>query len=152
MGRGIEESLADFLRYESEHGRHVILIGPADVDLEGLAQQALAHTPTKLVVRPTDPRWFVHSAPTDAWVRIQECGELRSLARLRSEGVQVKGVGFAALGEPDDYAEYVMFGIAGGMPPEFVVASYNAGAIVTEPDTPYQPGGAALLRWTSDDP
>jgi hypothetical protein len=132
--------LADFIRYENLNHRQVILSAPADLDIEALAQHALAGIPDKSVIRPVDPRWLVHSTPRSAWEKIQQCGELRSLARLRREGMMIKGVGFETFGEPDDYAEYVMLGLPGMMSPEFVVASYNAGVIITEPDTPYEPG------------
>ena len=132
--------LADFLRYESMHERQVIVSVPVEIDAQALVQRAMAETPAWSVVRPYDPKWLIHSTMTRNWAAIQACGELRSLARLRREGCPVGGIGFAELGEPEDYTEHVMLGNAGAMAPEFVVASQHAGKIITEEDTPYQPG------------
>jgi len=61
-------------------------------------------------------------------------------------------LGGAWLGEPADYADYIILATAGAMAPEFVVASRNANRLLTEPDTPYTPGarlffdGPRLIR------
>ncbi|MHB9132380.1 MAG: hypothetical protein ACYDBB_15015 [Armatimonadota bacterium] len=139
-GRGLVADVADFLRYESMHGRHSIVSLPADMDARAFVEQALAETPDWSIVRSNDPKWLIHSTPATNWAAIRACRELRSLARLRREGVSAGGVGLAQLGEPDDYAEYIMLGKPGVMSPEFVVASQQAGRIITEQDTPYTPG------------
>ena len=110
------------------------------MDAHAFVQHALAATPEWSVVRPNDPKWLVHSTTAQNWTAIHACGELRSLARLRREGIPAGGVGFAAFGEPEDYAEHVMLARAGAMAPEFVVASQHAGTIITQEDTPYEPG------------
>jgi hypothetical protein len=76
----------------------------------------------------------------EAWAKIKEDGELRSVALLRSNGVNFGGIGLRAFGEPEDYAEYVMLTGIDGIGPEHVVASWKRGCVFTEENTPYQPG------------
>ena len=101
---------------------------------------ALATTPDWSVVRPNDAKWLVHSTTAQGWDAIQACGELRSQARLRREGESMPNLGGEWLGEPADYTDYIILANAGAMAPEFVVASRNANRMITEPDTPYNPG------------
>lgn len=136
----LEERLADFLRYEHYWGRRVIATGPADVDIDALLRRVLDEIPSGPVVRALDPRWMSHSTTLPRWQAIRACGELRSLARLRREGLDIRGVGLADLREPDDYAEHVMLGIHDAINGEFVVASHGTGTIRTEENTPYEPG------------
>ena len=143
MGRrvdSIETKLADFLRYESRHGRKVIISLPADFDADILVKQALQRTPNRSVVRQDDPIWWVHSTPLGNWEMIRDCGELRSIARLRRENLPLPGVGLFAFGEPADYAEYVMLALVEGIGPEHVVSSQQKGYLITEEDVPYDPG------------
>jgi len=135
---GIETRLADFLKYENAHGRKVIVSFPPDTD--AVVTQALAETPDRSEIRPDDSRWWVHSTPLPNWEKIQACRELRSHARLRQEGLSQPGVGLFAFGEPVDYAEYVMLAWALAVAPEHVVSSQQKGRLITEEDTPYEPG------------
>lgn len=138
--RGLAMDVADFLRYESLHGRQSIISMPADMDARAFVAGALANTPGWSVVRAGDPHWLVHSTTAQGWAAIQACGELRAQARLRRDGVAIPNLGGEWLGEPADYADYIMLGRAGIMASEFVVASRNAGRMITSPDTPYEPG------------
>ena len=67
-------------------------------------------------------------------------GEFRSVARLRREGVDIPAIGFEELGEPDEYAEHIMFSRLDGIGAEHVVASHARGRVFTQDDTPYTPG------------
>jgi hypothetical protein len=136
----LAEDVADFIRYESLHGRQCIISVPRDTDARAFVERAMAETPDWSVVRECDPKWLVHSTDARGWAAIQACGELRAQARLRREDVAVPNLGGEWLGEPADYAEYIVLASAGAMAPEFVVASRNADRIITEPDTPYPPG------------
>jgi hypothetical protein len=137
--RNLAADLADFIRYESIYGRQCIISVPADMGCT-FVERALAETPDWSVVRPDDPKWLVHSTTVQGWAAIQACGELRAQARLRREGVVMPNLGGDWLGEPADYADYIILATAGAMAPEFVVASRNANRLHTEPDTPYTPG------------
>lgn len=132
--------LADFLRYEKRHNRNVIISCPESINLGALVEQALAETPNEDCVRPTDPRWAVHSTTSAAWHDICRDGMLKSIALLHEEGKETTGLGIEELGEPPDYSEHIVLGQVEGMAPEFVVASRGRGRIVTEPDQPYEPG------------
>ena len=136
----LETKLADFLRYENAHGRKVIVSFPPDIAADELVNRALASVSNTSTIRPDDPRWIVHSTSLEAWERIRTCGELRSLARLRGEGIDARGVGLSEFREPDDYAEYVMLCRYDHIAAEHVVASQVAGRVITEEDTPYEPG------------
>jgi hypothetical protein len=135
---GIETRLADFLKYEDAHGRRVIVSFPPDTD--AIVTRALAETPDRSEIRPDDPRWWVHSTPLPNWEKIQACGELRAHVRLQQEGLSQPGVGLFAFGEPADYSEYVMLAWALAIGPEHVVSSQQKGCLITEDDTPYEPG------------
>ena len=80
----LEARLADFLRYESAHGRTVILAFPDGVDPDLFVAHALAHTPQADVVRPEDPRVIVHSTTAAAWWCIRADGALKAGALLAS--------------------------------------------------------------------
>jgi len=144
VGRGwqreLAADLADFLRYESMHGRRCIISVPGDMDARRFVEEALEKTPVWSIVRPDDAKWLVHSTTAPGWAAIQACGELRAQARLRREGVAMPNLGGDWLGEPADYADYIILANAGAMAPEFVVASRNSNRMITEPDTPYTPG------------
>lgn len=137
---GLTTSLADFLRYESQHGRQAILSCPERLDVDALVRQALRDTPPAPIVRPEDPRWVVHSTTIDAWASIRADGCLKSLAALRREGNSILGLGLDELGEPPDYADHVVLGRVDQVNAEHVVSSREKGHIVTDPDLPYRPG------------
>lgn len=137
---GLGSSLADFLRYEWRHKRNVIISCPESFELGTLVERALTETPEEHCVRPTDPRWVVHSTTLAAWRDICRHGMLKSLALLRQEGKQTIGLGIEELGEPPDYAEYIVLGEMEEIGAEIVVASRGRGRIVTDPDQPYEPG------------
>ena len=136
----LEPRLADFLRYETSHGRNVILAFPEVFGLKTLVESVLAETPGDDIVRSGDPRWVVHSTNADAWASIRADGELRALSVLREEGRTVLSIGFSELGEPPDYAEYVVLGRVDNVNPEHVVASQRKGFVFTDADAPYAPG------------
>ena len=105
-----------------------------------LIDRALRHTPEGPAVRPSDPRWVVHSTARDAWHNIRRCGELQSLAKLSVRGAYTGGLGLDTFGEPEDYAHYIALGRIYGTGAEHVVASHQKGRIITDDDAEYQPG------------
>lgn len=136
----LDVRIADFLRYENNHGRKVIISCPEDMDVDGFVQNALQHFPESSIIRPNDPKWLVHSTTLDAWENIRSDGELRSLDYLIRNRVAVKGIGFTEFGEPEDYADYVMLAPIEGIGPENVVASRHRGHVFTQEDVSYEPG------------
>jgi hypothetical protein len=140
QSRELAPGIADFLRYESDQGRTVIISCPADVDASGLVERALATTPTGNTVRDDDPKWGVHSTTLERWHRIQQCGELRSMARLHKEGTAWPEIAFEQLGEPPEYREYIVLGGMESIGCENVVASHQKGYVFTDENAPYTPG------------
>lgn len=133
-------NVADFLRYETAHGRHVILSAPPTLDLPTFVADGLACTPTGPVVRPKDEPVVVHSTSPAAWKLIQKSGCMKSLARLRREDLPGSGMGFAEFGEPADYAEHVMFTPRESISAEMVVNSLLQRKFIYDDNAPYTPG------------
>jgi len=133
-------SLADFLRYEHEHDRQVIVCSTEPIDVDDFVRQTLRDTLAATVVRPSDPKWVVHSTTPEGWTGIKKGGCVKSLSTLQMEGKKITGLGLDELGEPPDYAEYIVLGRVDEMNAEHVVSSRQKGHIVTDPDLPYQPG------------
>jgi hypothetical protein len=132
--------LADFLRYEASYGRKVIVSCPEDFDMKALVADATLISPPDSQPRPDDPKWLVHSTSLENWKSIQAVGELRSLAMLSRNGIETGGIGLRGFGEPEDYAHHIMLGLPENIGPEHVVASLGRGEVITEENTPYQPG------------
>jgi len=132
--------LADFLRYNERHKRNVIISCPEFIELEKFIAQALAETPDESFVRPSDPRWVVHSTTLAAWNDIRQDAMLKSLALLREEGKQLIGLGMEKLGDPLEFANYVMLAPMEAVSPEIVIASRMENQIMDDPDRPYEPG------------
>ncbi|MCE5237663.1 hypothetical protein LLH23_04135 [bacterium] len=135
----ITRRLGDFLRYECAHGRRVIVAGTAEISPEALVARALAETPEPDLLRDDDPPWMVHSTTPEAWAAIEACGELRAFAILRG-GTAQRAIGEALLNDPPDYAEHIALGEIEKIGPEFVVACRQAGRMLPDPDTEYEPG------------
>jgi hypothetical protein len=136
----LDARLGDFLRYETSQGRQVIVACPADMSAEALIERGLQAAPSPTTVRPGDPRRVVHSTPLAAWSQIEACGELRSFASLRAPDDDQAALGELLLGDPPDYAHYIALGLIDAIGPEFVVACRQAGRMLPDPDTVYQPG------------
>jgi hypothetical protein len=65
---------------------------------------------------------------------------LRSAALLAQSGAAEQPLGELLVGDPPDYAEYVALGTPEAIGPEFVNACRQAGLMLPDLDTPYQPG------------
>ena len=129
---------ADILQYETSYGRKVLLASDRPVDdTTGWVAAFTTHF-RETVVRDSDPRYLVHSTPLPIYVQIQRDGMLKCSSRLRREGVAVSPIGFAALGEPDDYLDHIMFA-GGGVAPEIVVNSHLCGVENYDVDVAYVP-------------
>ncbi len=132
--------IADFLRYENSYGRVPILSLPEAIDGRMVAERALSETPLPGKLRASDPRWVVHSTSAEARERIRADGALRAATDLAEDGIAVESLGFTQLGEPREYADYVVLGRLDSHAAEVVVASRQAGTIRDDPDLPYEPG------------
>ena len=132
--------LADYITYESMHGRTVIIAAPAGTDVELMIKTAMTEYPRTSVVRPDDGEWAVHSTTLSRWERIQACGQIRSIQRLHEDGIVYPEIGFTELREPEDFREYVVLADFESINPEFVVASHGKGCVITEENSSYEPG------------
>jgi len=125
------ERLYDFIQYENEHGRKVQVFS-RDVDVRTLLRNS---QPKREAVR-----YAVHSTLLSSYEQIQKDGRLKSTARLRREGLNRTAIGFAPLGEPTDYLEYVMFApVDDSIGNEMVVNSHLRGAVCYDPNAAYAP-------------
>lgn len=128
--------LADFLRYETSHGRNVIISCPDGIESSALIANALDITPPPDQIRAGDPKWVVHSTSLEAWQQIEATGELRSHHLLHSDKPTL---GFTLFGEPHGYADYIMFGQVDSVSSEIVVATKENGSFANENES-YTPG------------
>jgi len=127
------ERLSDFIAYENAHGRQVMIDAPG-LDVGGLPGPAAG-------LRPSDPRYAVHSTLLSSHEKILRDGHLKSPARLAAEGAPVRAIGLSPLGEPADYLEYVMLAPVDGWGSgsEIVVSSRLRGEVCYDPGVAYTP-------------
>ena len=123
---------ADFIQYEMDHGRDIILVSQKAMNLHFVTHYREAS------VRPSDPRWLIHSTTLESYKKIVADNRLKSPNRLKTEGVMVHPIGLEPLGEPDDYLDHIMFA-TGGVGPELVVNSRLCGSVNYDPLAPYTP-------------
>ena len=130
------ERLFDFIQYENSYDRQVLIFSP-EYDIVS----ALNCPPQTEIIRPSDPQYAVHSTLLAYYDQIIKDGCLKSTARLRHEGIERKAIGFAPLGEPEDYLEYVMFAPVDGWGSgsEMVINSHMRGEACFDPGSPYTP-------------
>jgi hypothetical protein len=143
----LEIRLIDFLRYENEQGRAVILAFPDDMDVEQYLKAAHSKVPDPAIVRPDDPVIIVHSTTLEAWEKIRTDGQLKSAAELSRISLQParslessSEIGRYVSNEPPEYNDYIMFGEMASTTPEKIVATYQAGRFVLDDDVVYEPG------------
>jgi hypothetical protein len=139
--------VCDFIRYERSHGRQVILAVPEGVDSEAMIRSAWETTEDKRALRADDPPVVVHSTSQEAWPVIQRDGMLRSTARLRAEGhpsacssAETSEVAHYQQNEPEEYADYIMFGHLGDPVVECITMSKQCGDFRLDADARYTPG------------
>ncbi len=126
------ELFADFIQYETDHGRKIILVSETIMSLDFMTHYK------ETSIRPSDARFLVHSTMLPNYQKIILDGMLKSLTRLISEGVSIDPIGLEPLGEPDDYLDHIMFS-RGGVAPELVVNSRLYGRVNYDPNAHYTP-------------
>jgi hypothetical protein len=129
--------LADFIAYETAYNRTVLIFSPG-YEIAGAMEAAQKIRPG---IRETDPHCAVHSTLLSSYKKIIHDGSLKSVSRLVKEGISTKAIGFATLGEPDDYLDYIMFAPLDGMDcgNEMVVNSRLRGEACFDPNAAYAP-------------
>ena len=143
----LNHRLADLLRYETKHGRRVILSFPAGVEVDSTVEMALSDTPAAHIIRPTDPRTVVHSTSLAGWESIRREGMLKASANRApppdaapSHGAAPSEIECYQMNEPKEYAGYIVFGEMGSPWPELIVLSKMRGSFCTDANAPYEPG------------
>jgi hypothetical protein len=139
----LEARLIDYLRYENNQGRTVILSFPDDIEIDRYVSQALARMPDPDAVRPDDPKIIVHSTTADAWRIISSDGQLRAASGLSQQAriIDTSSEVWRYLEyEPPEYRDYIMFGTIVSTTPEKIVASYQAGRFILDDNAIYEPG------------
>jgi hypothetical protein len=126
------ELIADFIQYESEYNRKILLVAERDINLE------FSTNYKERIIRPSDPRYLIHSTTLARYEKIVADGLLKSPNRLKNEGCPVKSIGLKPLCEPEDYLDYIMFA-KGGVAPELVVNSHLCGIVNYDPFAQYTP-------------
>lgn len=138
--------LRDFVTYETEHQRNVIIKIPQP--LRNIAKGTLQRDLVNNIVpqpRLSDPKWLVHSTLPENWSQIKQMGALRCPAVLKRRfNLDIKQLHMAPL-EPEDYSDYIMLDTLNGKS-ELAVASRRAGRICTDPDAPYLPGVRLYIK------
>ena len=142
---GLEERVADSLRYHSQAGRRIIVGSDQKIDLRALLEQILAKHPPVAGIRETDARYVVHSTSEENWHRIQSDMKLKSPVMLHGEGAECDPIGHRLLGDPDDFLDYIHFAPYQTMHTEYVVLSAQRGTIVCKSDAEYHPGTRIYL-------
>jgi hypothetical protein len=129
------------------HGRQVILAFPEGVDADEIIRSAWEATADQRAVRASDPAVVVHSTTREAWKAIERDGMLKSTARLHAEGclpasppAETSELAEYYRGEPEEYADYIMFGGLGHPAVESIVASKERGYFCLDSDVRYEPG------------
>ena len=136
----VQERVADFVRYENEHGRVPIVALPERLSGRRFVDEALSQVSAAPLVRDSDPRWVVHSTSEGAWRGIQSDEALRALSELSGCEVPVGGLGVRDLGEPPDFTEHVVLGRIDTFSAEVVVSSQQKRRLCEDPDASYEPG------------
>jgi hypothetical protein len=126
------ELFADFIQYETDHVRKIILVSKDDMNLDFKTHYKDSS------IRPSDSRFLIHSTTLPTYEKILSDGLLKSPHRLKREGYEVHPIGLEPLGEPDDYLDHIMFANS-GVAPELVVNSRLCGGVNYDLNAPYLP-------------
>ena len=141
----LEDRVTDFIRYERDWARQVIVAAEYPMDVPGYVASALRSTPPPEQLRPYDPAIVVHSTTCERWPLIADDGRLLSASVLRQAGRQVKAIGLETFGEPAEYGEFIHFSPLGKPSGEVVVLSHQRGTLFTDLDAAYVPGARIYL-------
>jgi hypothetical protein len=141
----LRDRIADFLRYERDWGRQVVVATEYPMDVAGFVADALSSTPSPERLRPYDPAVVVHSTTREGWPQIAGDGRLLSASELGKAGVDIPEIGFETFGEPAEYREFIHFSPLGNPNGEVVVLSHQRGTVVTDFEAAYIPGTRIYL-------
>lgn len=131
-------ALGDFISFHEANGKNAILV-LSKTDLAAAKERYGGHRYNDAFLREGEPLCLVHSTPFHSWEAIQRDGMLKSWNHLKAEKrVQEERPIGAALGDPAEFSDYIMFG--GGVTGEIVVNSKQRGEIVMDENAKYLTG------------
>lgn len=131
--------LGDMIGYARQRGKNVLAV-MAQADWTRAQRVYAGHRFDDRTLRVDEPSVLVHSTTRENGESILRDGYIQCWNRLRREkrGWEAQPIG-AALGDPEDFRDYVMFS-GGEVSGEIVVSSKQAGRIVMDPHMPYRTG------------
>ncbi len=131
--------LLDFIEYEQEEGKRIIIKITED-DFSEAKKAYAGHCHTDNFLRKSEGKYFVHSTTAENYKNIVKDGCLKSWNILKAEGKikEKKPIG-VLLGDHSNYSDYIMLS-DGGVAGEIVVNSKNCSKIVMDTNAPYSPG------------
>jgi len=141
----LKDRIADFLRYERDWGRQVVIAAEYPLDLEEYVADALTSAPPPEQPRPYDPAVLVHSTTPERWPLIADDGRLFSASKLKQTGLEIRAIGFETFGESAEYGEFIHFCPLGKPHGEVVVLSHQRGTLITDFEAEYVPGARIYL-------
>lgn len=108
-------------------------------DRQDMAGYYSGHSFNDPYLRANEPAVLIHSTLAQSWGSIRRGGRLQSWNALKAQGalLEREPIG-AALGDPEDFRDYIMFG--GGVTGELIVSSKQKGGICMDPRAPYLTG------------
>lgn len=131
-------SIMDFIEYETIYNKNIIAAIHSD-DLKAAKEQYLGHCYKDNFLRKYETSVLVHTTTPEAYRQIIKDGSLKSWNRIHQQNLEnVQPIG-AALGDPPDYSDYIMFN-QGGVSSEIVIASKEKGYIDMDIHSLYTPG------------
>ena len=128
----------DFISfYEAAGVPFEIALDPGD--MADMRRYYAGHSYNDRYLRPGEPDVLIHSTPAESWESIRRDGMLKSWNLLKAEGTlrEHEPVG-AALGDPEDFRDYIMFG--SGVTGELIVSSRQKGAVCMDASESYLTG------------
>ena len=128
----------DFLSFHEAMGIPFEL-GLDERDIYSMREHYQGHIYNDPYLRPGEPTVLVHSTPAESWEPIRREGQLLCWNALKARGAlrEQEPIG-AALGDPEDFRDYIMFG--SGVTGELIVSSRQKGRICTDPQADYLAG------------
>ena len=141
----------DFLSFHEAMGIPFEL-GLDERDIYSMREHYQGHSYNDPYLRPGEPTVLVHSTPAESWEPIRREGQLLCWNALKARGAlrEQEPIG-AALGDPEDCRDYIMFG--SGVTGELIVSSRQKGRICTDPQADYLDGarlGYGLASMSAD--
>lgn len=131
-------AVCDFLGFHTANEKNILLVMTAE-ELNDAKVRYGSHCFHDPFLRKNEPNILIHSTSLESWSYIRKDGMLKCWNRLKMEGgtSEEKPIG-SALGDPDDFQDYIMFG--SGLTGEIVVNSRQRGTIIMDSNAEYKTG------------